>query len=233
MLGLGKKMDRGPVKLELKHHLATRWFHWINFPMLAAMIWSGLLIYWSNDIYRVGFGDKTLVKLFPQSFYDMLHVPFRLAEGMAWHFLFMWLFAINGLLYVAYTLISGQWRELIPGKGAVKESILVILHDLKIYRGKLPPRKYNAAQQIAYTQIIIMGFFSLATGLAIYRPTQFAWLTALFGGYMITRFIHFWLTVGYCLFFVIHVGQVIKTGWNNFRGMITGYELVPTEEKTV
>ena len=29
-----------------------------------------------------------------------------LAEGMAWHFAFMWFFAINGLLYVAVHLLE-------------------------------------------------------------------------------------------------------------------------------
>ena len=62
-----------------KHPLAIRWFHWINFPVLTIMIWSGLLIYWANDIYKLGWGDRTLLKFFPQSFYDALHIPFRLS----------------------------------------------------------------------------------------------------------------------------------------------------------
>jgi PAS domain S-box-containing protein len=37
-----------------KHPLAIRWFHWVNFPLLALMIWSGLWIYWANDVYRNG-----------------------------------------------------------------------------------------------------------------------------------------------------------------------------------
>ena len=38
-----------------KHPLAIRWFHWINFPLLLLMIWSGILIYWAYPVYRVGF----------------------------------------------------------------------------------------------------------------------------------------------------------------------------------
>ena len=34
-------------QLEKKHTLAVRWLHWVNFPLLAMMIWSGLLIYWA------------------------------------------------------------------------------------------------------------------------------------------------------------------------------------------
>ncbi|HEX9501747.1 MAG TPA: thiosulfate reductase, partial [Thermoanaerobaculia bacterium] len=57
------------------------------------------------------------------------------------------------------------------------------------------------------------------------KPVQFGWLTYLFGGYQMARFFHFWITVGYVLFFVVHVGQVIKTGWNNFRAIIIGREV--------
>jgi thiosulfate reductase cytochrome b subunit len=76
-----------------------------------------------------------------------------------------------------------------------------------------------------------MGFGSLITGVAIYKSVQFSWLTALCGGFAAARFEHFWLTMGYIAFFFVHVGQVIKAGWNNFRAMITGYEIVgdPTE----
>ena len=31
-------------RLEKKHPLAIRWFHWLNFPLLALMLWSGTLI---------------------------------------------------------------------------------------------------------------------------------------------------------------------------------------------
>ena len=69
-----------------------------------------------------------------------------------------------------------------------------------------------------------------AAGLAIYKPTQFAWLASLLGGYMAARFEHFLLALGYVLFFLIHIAQVIRAGWNNFRGMVSGYELVSSEE---
>ena len=97
---------------------------------------------------------------------------------------------------------------------------------------KFPKAKFNAAQRLAYTGVILMGFGSLVTGLAIYKPTQLAWLTTALGGYTWARGEHFALTVGYVVFFLIHIAQVIKAGWNNFRAMVTGYELTPTEERT-
>jgi hypothetical protein len=33
--------------------------------------------------------------------------------------------------------------------------------------------------------------------------------------------------MGFCAFFVVHVFQVIFAGWNNFRSMVSGYEIVP------
>jgi thiosulfate reductase cytochrome b subunit len=227
--------------LEKKHPLAIRWFHWINFPVLTIMIWSGLLIYWANDVYNLGTGPVKF-HLFPDQFYHpgyregqtpdhaLYHLDHRLAEGMAWHFLFMWLFFLNGLLYVLYTALSGEWRYLLPNRHSFKEAIQVTLHDLHLSKYHPPRRKFNGAQQIAYTSIIVMGLGSLLTGLSIYKPIQFAWLTNLFGGYGMARFIHFWLTMGYCAFFLVHVSQVIRAGWNNFRAMVTGYEVVTVEE---
>ncbi|XZF12918.1 cytochrome b/b6 domain-containing protein [Chitinophagaceae bacterium MMS25-I14] len=213
-------------KIIKKHPLVIRWCHWVNFPVLAIMIWSGLLIYWANDVYRLGWGDTTVLKFFPKSFYDALHIPFHLADGMAYHFVFMWFFAINGLLYVLYTIISGEWRLLLPGRKSFREAWLVLLHDLRIRKQQPEFVKYNAAQRIAYSAIIFMGFGSLITGLAIYKPVQFHWLCAACGGYEAARAEHFILVIGYVLFFLIHVLQVIKTGWNNFRGMVAGFEVV-------
>jgi thiosulfate reductase cytochrome b subunit len=217
--------------LEHKHSRAIRWFHWINFPVLTLMIWSGLLIYWAYDVYGVRIGSWTVFKFFPDWFYSTLKVNGRLAEGMAWHFLLMWVFLINGVAYVLYTAVSGEWRYLVPNRNSLREAIAVTLYDLHLSKVHPPRRKYNGAQQIAYTSIILMGAGSVITGLAIYKPVQFSWLTWMLGGYPAARFEHFWLAVGYVLFFFVHVGQVVKTGWNNFRAMVTGYEVVEVTDE--
>ena len=213
-------------KIIHKHPLAIRWFHWINFPVLAIMIWSGLLIYWANDVYRLGWGNSTLLKFFPDSFYKAFNVPFRLAEGMSLHFVFMWLFAINGLLYVLYLLFSKEYKLILPGKNSFKEAWLVLLHDLHIKKGLPPQKKYNAAQRIAYTGVILMGLGSLLTGLAIYKPVQLYWLCTMLGGYEWARIEHFVLTILFTLFFLVHIIQVVLAGWNNFRGIVAGFEVV-------
>ena len=246
-----------------KHPLAIRWFHWINFPVLFTMTWSGMLIYWANRVfhftiygqsaaYRLAHSGAPADPLFPDSWYtvptpawfppiiakafpdhNLWSLDGRLAEGMGWHFFFAWIFTINGLLYVTFLLFSGQWRKIVPKPAAIWESTQVVLVDLHLSKKKLPVRKYNAAQQIAYTGVIILGALMVLTGISIYKPSSQGWLTHLFGGYTVARFIHFWVTMLFLAFFLVHVGQVIRTGWNNFRGMVTGYELVPAQEKPI
>jgi thiosulfate reductase cytochrome b subunit len=212
--------------LRLKHLVAIRWFHWLNFPLLFLMIWSGLLIYWASSPYHIG-----PVHVFPSWFYSALNIPFRLSEGMALHFFFMWFFIVNGILYVGYTIASGEWRLLVPQRmSAFRDAWTVVLHDLHLTKEMPPQDKYNAAQQITYTAIIVMGVGSLLTGLAIYKPAQLSWLTGLFGGYAGARLVHFLLTMGYVAFFFVHIGQVVLAGWNNFRSMVIGYELVKEHE---
>jgi len=264
-------MSNPNLRLEKKHPLAIRWNHWLNFPLLAVMIWSGLLIYWANDVYHVPVPGTGPVRIFhenkesgadpdelkgifpfvmgapkywPEKWTEenpddrskprlIYSIKNRLAEGMAWHFFFMWFFTINGIVYVLFTAISGQWRYLVPQKGTIKHAIWTVLHDMHLKKQPPPRQKFNGAQQIAYTSIIVMGLGSTLTGLAIYKPTQVWWLLAMFGGYGAARFIHFWLMIGYVLFFLIHVAQVVRAGWNNFRAMITGYELAPVEAEAV
>jgi thiosulfate reductase cytochrome b subunit len=218
--------------LKLKHLAAVRWFHWINFPLLFLMIWSGLLIYWANDVYQVPFTGAAAFHFFPESVYKALNMGHRLADGMALHFVTMWLFTINGVLYVGYTVLSGEWRYLVPTRlSAFRDALAVVLYDLHI-RKELPAQeKYNAAQQITYTAIVLMGVGSVLTGLAIYKPIQVSWLTALFGTYEFARILHFALTMGYLGFFIIHIAQVARAGWNNFRSMVMGYELAPAKER--
>ncbi len=212
----------------LVHPLAVRWLHWINFPLLAIMIWSGLRIYWAEDIYAFGIGSWQWFHFFPDWFYETFGLERRLARGMAFHFSFGWLFVINGLIYMIYLLVTSEWRHILPDRHAAKEATEVVLHDVRL-RGEAPPQgKYNAAQRISYTAVLIMAVIIVVSGFAIYKPTQLYPLPLLFGGYGGARLVHFTMTILLMLFFFVHVLQVARTGWNNFRSMITGYIIEPS-----
>jgi thiosulfate reductase cytochrome b subunit len=199
-----------------KHALWIRWTHWINFPLLTLMLFSGALIYWAHPAYT---------PFIPGGFYRALGLNNRLAEGMAIHFAVMWVFTVNGALYAAYLALTGEWRELAPTRSTFRDAFRVLLHDLGLRKAAPPQGKFNAAQRIAYSAIVAMGALAAASGLAIYKPIQLGWLRAAFGGYEGARLVHFLLAVGFVAFFGMHIAQVLRAGWNNFQAMVTGWEV--------
>jgi thiosulfate reductase cytochrome b subunit len=207
--------DSEQVLIVEKYSRWIRWCHWLNVPLLSIMIWSGLLIYWANPMYLP----------LPDWLAQALFLDHRLAEGMGWHFAVMWLFAINGIIYTSYLLISGEWREIVPLKRSFADALEVVKHDLKL-RKDLPPQpgKMNGAQRFAYTGALSLGVLVLITGIAIYKPVQIQWLTESLGGYPAARFEHFVCMVMFILFIGTHLAQVFRAGWTNLRGMISGFD---------
>ncbi len=214
----------------LKHPRAIRWLHWINFPLLLIMIWSGLRIYWAERVYAFGIGSWQWFAFFPDAVYETFDLERRLARGMAFHFAFGWLFVINGLIYVIYLAVTKEWRHILPDRRSAREAKDVVLHDLHLADQEPPQGRYNAAQRISYTIVLAMAAIIVVSGFAIYKPTQLHPLPLLFGGYQGARLTHFTMTIGILLFFVVHLLQVVRAGWSNFRAMVTGYEIEPPDE---
>lgn len=239
--GAGRNDDLHPVAADhldggedqrvarLVHPRAIRWLHWINFPLLFIMIWSGMRIYWAEDVYAFGIGSWQWFAFWPEAVYEQLGLERRLARGMAFHFAFGWLFVINGLIYTAYLVVTREYRHILPDRRAAREAAGVVLHELHVTQEAPPQGKYNAAQRISYTAVLVMAIVIVVSGFAIYKPTQLHPLPLLFGGYQGARLVHFTMTIGLLLFFLVHVIQVARAGWNNFRSMITGY-LIETVE---
>lgn len=157
--------------------------------------------------------------------YETLQLDRKLAKGIAFHFAFGWFFVINAALYAIYLAVTGEWRHILPDRHSAREAKDVVLHDLKVAKAKPPQGKYNAAQRISYTAVLLMTAIIIVSGFAIYKPSQLHPLPLLFGGYQGARFVHFSMTIGLLAFFVVHVVQVIRAGWGNFRSMITGYQI--------
>lgn len=209
----------------LKHPRAIRWMHWLNIPVMAVMVWSGLRIYWASDVYAIGIGGWQWFNFFPDSVYRRLDLDRHLARGLAFHLSFAWLLVVNGLTYLVYLARSREWRHVVPDRHAAKESLGVVLHDLHVRKEAPPKGRYNAAQRVSYTIAIAMAIVLVVSGFAIYKPSQLHPLTLLFGGYRGARLVHFSMTIGLLLFVVVHVLQVVRAGWGNFRAMATGYDI--------
>jgi thiosulfate reductase cytochrome b subunit len=219
---------RDPPSPVRRHHGVVRVAHWLNAIVLVGMIASGLQIYQAFP----HFGEKGNVYPVPNPF-DAGH--FRagfpewarlggwLAGGLQWHFALAWPFVVTGLVYLAFLLLSGEWRSLLFRPRDVKPAIAMQLYYLRLRKEHPPQGKHNALQKAAYTFIVVLGALSALTGFAIYKPIQFAWLTALFGGYELARYWHFlavWIFIG---FTCLHVALVFLVDPASLRAMITGW----------
>lgn len=158
-----------------------------------------------------------------------------LAMGRQWHLFFAWLLVINGLFFTAYALISRHvTHDLAPtgkdlrGIGKAIKDHLVLRHP----KGE-EAKRYNVLQKLTYV-VILFGVAPVIvlTGLTMSPTidTVFPWLLAIFGGRQAARTIHFIACFTFVGFIVIHVLEVILTGFfNNIRSMVTGWFVVKHE----
>jgi|GEM_PF-205696 len=223
----------GRIAIE-RHRRGNRWMHWLNFPLLTVMIWSGLRIYWADlrDPFVFGIFGWEIYEFFPDSVNEPLNLNRKLAWGLAFHLTFAWLFVINGAMFSLYLWRTKGWKNFLPTRADLKTIPHVLLHECGIRKEAPPQGKYNGMQQFSYAGVLVMGALAILSGFAIYKPTQLSLLTSLLGGYSAARFIHFSVTIGFLLFFVIHLVQVGRAGLAAMFSMVTGYELLPPETPT-
>jgi len=158
-----------------------------------------------------------------------------LAMGRQWHLFFAWLFVINGLLFTAYVFASRHGTRDLAPTGTDLRGIGRSLKDHLILRHPTgdEAKRYNVLQKLAYVGILfIVAPLIVLTGLAMSPTidTALPWLLTIFGGRQAARTIHFLACFSFVGFIVIHVVQVMLTGFfNNIRSMITGWFIVKHE----
>ena len=205
-----------------RHHGLVRLAHWINAIVLLGMIASGLQIY----VAFSHFGPRGAPYPNPfdgQPLPGWARLGGWLAGGLNWHFALAWPFVITGLVYVAFLVWSGEWRSLLFRPRDLGPAIQMQLYYLRLRRTHPPQGKHNALQKGAYTSIIVLGAISALSGFAIYKPVQLSWLTALFGGYELTRYWHFVSVWVFVAFTILHVILVFVVDPASLRAMITGW----------
>jgi thiosulfate reductase cytochrome b subunit len=243
-------------RIVIKHHWLVRVAHWANVPILSGMIASGLSIYWAAPVYQhlagqVGGRGDYLGDL---GSWAVAHLPGQagyarpdrwfynhaslgtglLAEALRLHWLFAYLFMVNGVLYVVGLLAGGGYRALLPRFSDLSGGVRMAWY----YAGFLPARllkrpwphppvtsKYNPLQRLGYFSIPVAGLLAVLSGWVMHKPVQLPWLERLFGNYDTARKVHFWVLWFFVAFLVPHVVLAVADGWDTLRSMVVGWSV--------
>jgi thiosulfate reductase cytochrome b subunit len=181
--------------------------HWINAIAMILMIMSGWQIYNASPLFNFRFSSA-------------ITLGGWLGGALQWHFAAMWLLMVNGLIYLILGFASGRFRKkLLPitPSGVIADARAALTGHLS--HDDLTT--YNYVQKLLYLGIIVVGVIIVLSGLSIWKPVQLQYLTALFGGYDIARYVHFTAMSAIVAFLIVHVALALLVP-KSLRAMIIG-----------
>ena len=185
----------------------VRTVHWINAVAVILMIMSGWQIYNASPLFKFTFSHS-------------ITLGDWLGGALLWHFAAMWLLMVNGLVYLTLGFATGRFRKkLLPitPAGVIADTKAAL--TFKLSHDDLT--RYNNVQKLLYAGIIVVGVVIVLSGLSIWKPVQLQYLTALFGGYDVARYVHFICMAAICAFLVVHVALAVVVP-KSLRAMIIG-----------
>ena len=189
------------------HPLWVRMTHWINAVAIMLMMLSGWQIYNASPLFSFTFSRS-------------ITIGGWLGGALLWHFAAMWLFAINGLVYIALGIATGRFRhKLFPI--SLRAVFLDTIAALTFKLSHEDLTVYNAVQRLLYLGVILAGVVVAMSGLAIWKPVQLQALTVIFGGYDTARYVHFFAMSAIAGFLVIHIVLALLVP-KSLRAMVTG-----------
>ena len=202
--------------------------HWLNALAILVMIGSGWRIYNWYHALPFGFDFPVWASLGGDPHATQgLSGEDGLANALAWHFGAMWLLAVNFVVYLGYGILSGHFRrDLLPiSAGGFLRDFLAAA------KGKLAHRlgEQNIVQRTLYWLVMLAIVVMLLSGLGIWKPVQFSYLTALFGGYETARVVHFLGMAAIVGFLVVHVALALLVP-KTLQSMVTGIATEPADE---
>jgi thiosulfate reductase cytochrome b subunit len=199
--------DLAPPARPVIHPGWVRLTHWINAAAIVLMVMSGWEIYNASPLFAFRFPPSVTLGGW-------------LAGALLWHFAAMWLFVVNGLVYVLLGIASGHFRQkLMPIRP--REVVADVTAALTLRLSYADLTIYNAVQKLLYVGVILAGIVIVLSGIAIWKPVQFQELAALFGGYDAARYVHFVAMAFIVGFVAIHVFMALIIP-KSLRAMITG-----------
>ena len=186
----------------------VRAMHWTNAFAMVLMIMSGWQIYNASPLFDFLKFSKSIT------------LGDWLGGALLWHFAAMWLLMVNGLAYLAVGLATGRFRKkLLPITPTGVVSDVKAALTFKLAHDDLT--KYNYVQKLLYAGIIVVGAIIVLSGLSIWKPVQLYWLSALFGGYDVARYVHFICMSLIVAFLAVHVVLALLVP-KSLRAMIIG-----------
>jgi Ni/Fe-hydrogenase b-type cytochrome subunit len=205
-----------------RHHAVVRVTHWVNVVALAIMVGSGLRIFNAYPRFAPRGGTFCCYPFEGRVIPEWLTFGGWLAGARNWHFAMMWVLVVNGLVYVGWVYLHGEWRDLVPRRGDPRDAWQMVRFYLTLRPDHPPQQKHNSLQKLSYFAIPFIGLAAVISGIAIWKPVSLGWLTDLLGGYVWARYWHFLAMVALVLFTAVHVIMVIAVDPYSMRAMITG-----------
>jgi Ni/Fe-hydrogenase b-type cytochrome subunit len=190
------------------HHPVVRITHWVNAIALTIMVGSGLRIFNAYPAFARRGETFCCYPFEHKSIPNALTFGGWLAGARNWHFAMMWVLVVNGLVYLGFIYLHGEWRDVVPRKSFPRDAWAMLSYYLFIRKWHPVQGKYNALQRGTYFVLPIVGAVAVITGIAIWKPVQLQWLTDLMGGYVWARYWHFLAMVILVALSAIHIFMV-------------------------
>lgn len=205
-----------------RHHWIVRLTHWVNAIALTVMIGSGLRIFNASPAFARKGETFCCYPLEGQAIPAWATFGGWLGGARHWHFAAMWVLVVNGLVYLAFIYLHGEWRDLVPRRGFARDSWAMARFYLFVSREHPRQGKHNALQRGTYFAMPWVAAFTVLTGIAIWKPVQLAWLTGSLGGYPWARYWHFLAMLALVALTFGHVFMVFAVDPYSLRSMTTG-----------
>ncbi|HTH96899.1 MAG TPA: cytochrome b/b6 domain-containing protein [Stellaceae bacterium] len=218
---------KGPTRVVMVHPPLVRVVHWLNVIAIFIMVGSGWRIYDNVPIFHwLTFPIWLSIGGDPEITYRH-NGDTGFSNALLWHFAAMWLLVLNGLVYLAYGIAAGRFRmKLFPLSPRAVLRDMIAAATFKLDHDDIS--KYNAVQKLLYLGVLCILALVVISGLAIWKPVQFWWLTNLLGGFQGARLVHFLCMSAIVAFVVIHVSLAILVP-STIKAMITGKARVPAD----
>lgn len=188
-------------KMEERHSIWIRVFHWINMIAITMLILTGFYIH-APESFRL-FNSMTTART----------IHFCMA--------YLLCFGVVGRMY--YMIAANDTKNLIyePINDTKKlPSMLkyyMFLADDHPYYGK-----YNPGQKGMYTGVFAMAIIMIITGFILYKPLTFGFMAGWLGGFLVVRIIHYVITWIFVLCILAHVYLDVAEGIQILKSMFTG-----------